>query len=173
MALIQKQNFPARSYCRSQRWCRWLCLCCQILLIFLCQVDLLWDVSFRTQGSDLWSLFISFLPIVSQWFPILEAHQNSWWIFFFLKSAKSLGVGPRHLYLKTSPQVMDSRVQPELRMNVLNTRFFVLVLLLSAPSKAALQRACCKSLWPRESLLGLCSTIVLLVPSAELLEAGL
>lgn len=56
-------------------------------------------------------------------------------------------------------------------MNVLNTHFFILVSLRRfAPSETALQRACCESLWPWQFLCGLCHTIVLSFPSAELLE---
>lgn len=91
--------------------------------------------------------------------------------FFFLKVQNPWGWDPGISIKKKSPQVIDSNVQSEVRMNVLNTNFFISVSLgRFAPSKTALQSACCKSLWPWQFLLGLCRTIVLPFPSAELLE---
>ena len=82
---------------------------------------------------------MNFLHILIQLFSILAVYQNPWWRLKKKtknKPTKSLGGGTQDQgsSLKISPG--DSNMQPELRINVSNTKFFISVLLRGfTPSK--------------------------------------
>lgn len=103
----------------------------QVLFIFICQVHLLWEVSFCNRGSDLQSLFMSFSHILNQLFSVQSYIRIPIRIWFF--KCKNLW--------RWDPG--DSNLQPELRINVFNTKFLTSMLLRRfAPSKWLCNEAC-------------------------------